>query len=501
MRELAVSRGGQCLSKRYINAWTKLRWRCADGHEWESAPANIKSGSWCHKCGRIVTSEKLRLSVKHLHAAAKQHGGKCLSKEYKYANTRYLWRCAENHEWLATLTNVKTGTWCPHCAGRCQDIEDMRRLAKERGGDCISKEFRGMRSKLRWRCALGHEWEAVPFALKVGGWCPSCKKGVSERIVRAYLEQMCNAPFPSDRPSWLTNAEGTRLELDGYCPSLNVAFEHQGRQHYQQKTHFNKARDKSAFDRSQRHDARKKRLCKKKGIHLIEVPQIGIEVPVKDLYRFLEAELAKAGLRPKVSESKIKLDDESVYTPEFYKKFKKVVSQRGGEYLSGAVISVKSKVRLRCEKGHEWEALPDNVIHGSWCPDCSRVRLLTLEKMQALAKERGGVCLSKKYKGVKLHLRWRCSEGHEWRATPDSVIQEHWCPKCARVRIGRPGSKYSTEDLHAWAKKKGGRCLAKKYEGVHYKYRWKCAKGHVWENSWANIHNKGQWCRTCWKGQ
>ena len=239
----------------------------------------------------------------------------------------------------------------------------------------------------------------------------------------------------------------------------------------------------------------------KKGVHLIEVPQIGVEVPVSDLYRFLEAELAKVGLRPKVTESKIKLDGESVYTPEFYNKFQKAVSNRGGEFLSGAVISLKSKVRLRCAKGHEWEALPDNVIHGSWCPECAGVRLLTLEKMQALAEDRGGVCLSKKYTGVKHHLRWRCREGHEWEATPDSVIQGHWCPKCARIRIGRPGSKYSTEDLHAWAKKKGGRCLSKKYEGVHLKYRWLCANGHVWENSWANIHNKGQWCRACRREQ
>ena len=100
MRELAVSRGGRCLSERYVNAWSKLRWRCADGHEWESAPANVKSGSWCHKCGRIVTSKKLRLSLKHLHSAAKRRGGMCLSEKYERADTKYLWRCAKNHEWL-----------------------------------------------------------------------------------------------------------------------------------------------------------------------------------------------------------------------------------------------------------------------------------------------------------------------------------------------------------------------------------------------------------------
>ena len=42
---------------------------------------------------------------------------------------------------------------------------------------------------------------------------------------------------------------------------------------------------------------------------------------------------------------------------------------------------------------------------------------LTIEQMQALAKKRGGVCLSKRYDGTHTKLRWRCAEGHEWEMT------------------------------------------------------------------------------------
>ena len=33
MREAARERGGECLSDDYVNANTKLKWRCAEGHE------------------------------------------------------------------------------------------------------------------------------------------------------------------------------------------------------------------------------------------------------------------------------------------------------------------------------------------------------------------------------------------------------------------------------------------------------------------------------------
>ena len=52
MQEIAKSRGGECLSAKYINVDTKLKWRCKQGHIWESVPSSIKNGTWCGKCYR-----------------------------------------------------------------------------------------------------------------------------------------------------------------------------------------------------------------------------------------------------------------------------------------------------------------------------------------------------------------------------------------------------------------------------------------------------------------
>jgi nucleoside-diphosphate-sugar epimerase len=53
-------------------------------------------------------------------------------------------------------------------------IRDMRELARSRGGQCISKEYVDTKTKLRWKCAFGHDWEASPRLLKAGHWCPEC---------------------------------------------------------------------------------------------------------------------------------------------------------------------------------------------------------------------------------------------------------------------------------------------------------------------------------------
>jgi hypothetical protein len=51
--------------------------------------------------------------------------------------------------------------------------------------------------------------------------------------------------------------------------------------------------------------------------------------------------------------------------------------------------------------------------------------------MQKIAKSRGGKCLSNKYTSNRAKLKWKCKEGHIWRALPVNVKAGHWCSKCA----------------------------------------------------------------------
>ncbi len=51
---------------------------------------------------------------------------------------------------------------------------DPQGLAEARGGQCLSSEDPTGHEPLRWRCGLGHQWQASSTAVRAGHWCPDC---------------------------------------------------------------------------------------------------------------------------------------------------------------------------------------------------------------------------------------------------------------------------------------------------------------------------------------
>ncbi len=51
IREAAAYRGGQCLAEEIMDIYTPIKWKCADGHEFEmSVNAVLQGGHWCTEC-------------------------------------------------------------------------------------------------------------------------------------------------------------------------------------------------------------------------------------------------------------------------------------------------------------------------------------------------------------------------------------------------------------------------------------------------------------------
>lgn len=184
MQRIARSRGGECLSERYVNGRFKLKWRCVKRHEWMARPSNVKSGSWCPVCCR---SQKLTLA--QLRETAAERGGKLISTEYANSAAPLLWECREGHRWEACAANVRQGSWCPDCAGRRRlTLEEMQILARAWGGECLSRRYVNGKTPLKWRCARGHVWKARANRVKPmgyqkrGSWCPTCAHVPKYRI-------------------------------------------------------------------------------------------------------------------------------------------------------------------------------------------------------------------------------------------------------------------------------------------------------------------------------
>ncbi len=172
LHECAQSRGGVCLSSQYEGSKAYYRFRCREGHEWETKGALIFRGGWCLKCQHAAK----RSSIEAMHAWAAKHGGRCLSDTYVNNQTKLEWECRNGHRWHAMPSKVTEGHWCARCASDALKlgIERMREIAAERGGRCISETYVNSATRLEWECARGHRWFAKPNTITQGHWCARC---------------------------------------------------------------------------------------------------------------------------------------------------------------------------------------------------------------------------------------------------------------------------------------------------------------------------------------
>ncbi len=361
-RNIALGKGGLCLSSAYTNTHSKLRWRCSEGHEWLASPNNVKRGRWCPQCFHSSKHSRKRLTIERMHALAEAHQGKFLSESYEpkkpliwqcseghlfealasyvahysmwcpkcSSRTRYTiedaralastkkgqclssiysgvdpltWQCSKGHTWNALAYNVLgNDSWCPYCSHRVsRTIEEMRDLAKSRGGICLSPVCDRVEDNLTWRCAKGHEWQATPHAIlgsasRIGTWCPRCMEHTREKECRTVFETLFGAEFPKSKPLWLCNSRGNRMELDGYSESLRLAFEYQGIQHYIREflhspTNGRRLPTEEEFAWQQQRDQEKRDLCLAHSVTLIEVPWY-----TKSLKSFIREQIICLGL-------------------------------------------------------------------------------------------------------------------------------------------------------------------------------------------------------------
>jgi len=506
-----------------------------------------------------------RLSIEVAQALAAKNGGKCLSASYQNARSHLLWQCDKGHKWKAVIGSIKfSDSWCPQCSSiafhdklRARRLAsahiDLHEIAKLKGGAWVAGEFKGEKHKLTWCCANGHEWMARPGMIRAGTWCPECSTGRGERQVRVAFEYIFNAKFPRVKPTWLLNSRGRKMELDGYNFKLKVAFEHQGEQHFEDNF-FNLS--KGSLKQRRQDDALKRSLCRKCGVSLLSIPEIGTRLKVEDLEPYIRKWAAKVGLKTKLNPNEVDYIDaySDKESSESLRALMLVAEKKGGRCLETAYMGSKVGHRFECNKGHVWTAQPYEVRKGAWCFRCfhkargvaSRSpiyildelaeskagRLLTRESLgtgvkhewecknghrwlarpgdiklgtwcpvcrvwtrsdlQKIAHTKGGQLLDGDFKRASQKMQWKCREGHVWSATGHRIVAGSWCPVCAGVI--RPTIK----DMVKIAIERKGACLSRKYLSAHLKLSWRCDKGHEWLASPSTI-KKGSWCPACFR--
>ena len=343
LQEHALKKEGRCLSIKYINSNTKYEWECKEGHRWKATWVNVgyKSSTWCPECWKDEKS--VNCDIHELNKVANTKGGKCIEwKEGKGYSAKYVWECEKSHRWITKATNVlgKKDTWCPHCrkltiddcikeadkrGGKCLDTEyinkrtimnweckkghkfklrlgiirnngrwcrkcgidekrldisEAHKIAEKNGGKCLSTEYINLETPMRWRCERGHEWEVALQGIRhSNNWCPRCLYK-SEFLTRQIFESLFDKKF--------TKKILERLELDGYCEELNLAFEYNGIQHEKYSPYFHRD-GPDDFQAQLERDTRKRELCEKNGIRLIDIPSKYNHKDPEKLRKYIES--------------------------------------------------------------------------------------------------------------------------------------------------------------------------------------------------------------------
>ncbi len=266
------------------------------------------------------------------------------------------------------------------------------------------------------------------------------------------------------------------MELDGYCESLGLAFEYHGHQHYQSVSFFQHG--EKSLEKRKQDDARKARLCSDNGVHLITVPYTTPLQKVPELVYRIARESGVYSLLKMPNEINVA----DFVLPELIADMQIMAKNRGGDCLSTFYVNNNTKLRWRCAKGHEWDAVPGSIQQGRWCPKCAGKLCPdeAYQQLQEIAASRGGRCLSLGYVDGGEKLRWQCASGHEWDAAPYNIRRGSWCHECAKKTQGP--KRLGLELCQETALAKGGKCLSNEYVNSGTKLTWQCAEGHEWNS-------------------
>lgn len=423
-------------------------------------------------------------------------------------------------------------------------MSTIKKLGKTKGLALLSTQMKAG-SKYLWMCKNNHQCHATEQQVKNGFRCKKCNNFISEEKVRFIFEQLTKNRFIKTR-----KVLNGRLELDGYCEKLKIAFEYNGSQHYYKHPLWHYVNN--TLKDQQERDYRKTKLCQSKNI-------LKLDISFKQIQNLEKLTiLIKNFLLDHQVPIYQNIDwSQFDYLPNNYKILKNCSKKRNGELLTPCFLGSHSKHSFKCNVCDcKWEAKAKDVLNkNSWCPSCADNQLKNISYLSKLAKDLDYSLLSttylgmnKKYKflcqkcenitiasGNNIQQKKKCSQcsgnkrisanrfndyirrrniklitkfskmSHRhmfqcltcdniWETVAANIWNNRGCPNCAINN-----KKLSIQDLHKLAKTRNLLLLSKDYLGMHTLHKWQCIKCNKKTEIKPSNVRRGTSCRKCKK--
>lgn len=219
------------------------------------------------------------------------------------------------------------------------------------------------------RCTAGHEFQKQGHRLWTREKCPKCHcPSIEENAARLLVEAHFSKSFPNVHPEWFTSEEGNVMEIDMYNEELKIAFEYNGKHHYEPIF------GEEALAKTQLRDEYKKTLCESFGIKLIQIKAIKKNTSKKQLLESISNELAEHGIFIKEEVKELLVKESFVNTGRHYDIFTKFLDEKKFKLVDGVYENRFSRLRIMhtCGKNYSlsFKEMKKLSNRGELCREC-----------------------------------------------------------------------------------------------------------------------------------
>lgn len=447
-----------------IGSHSKVWWLCKKGHEWEAIIKNRVKGNGCPIC----SGKKILLGFNDLASQKPElledwdydKNGNIKPTEVTCSSNKIVWwKCHIcGHEWKTSVGHRTHDRGCPCCSGHVvsKGRNDLATVFPfiadewdyDRNDIKPDEVTTGSNKKVWWKCPNGHASYLAPIANRShGAGCPICntmfQTSFPEQAVYYYIKKT----FPDAVSKYKNrNIFKSSMELDIYIPSLKTAIEYDGFSwHNNEKS---KIREKKKYS-----------ICKANSIYLYRIrekndcDEDADKVFVVPAFSFYDCSPMNNVIQRIIADTTNKDDIDVNIERDMF------------DILKYKTIAYKdSLASLYPDVSNEWhpflnkELKPENVLPGS-----------------------------------SLIVWWKCSAGHEWKASIVSRTKGHGCDICAReqrkqtyhkTRLKTRKLLIDCKCIEDWDYEKNEHGPDYYTKGSGEKVWWKCHKcGHEWKTS------------------
>lgn len=169
-------------------------------------------------------------------------------------STKYIFKCDCGHEILKRPKDVTQtkGTWCPYCAKSgvskmCEDANCILCLNRSFSSSPRLKNwdpentanprhiFTGATTvKYKFICDIGHKFDATPYSITTGRWCPNCMNKTESKMFEILKTHAADVHQHVYFDWCINDVTGRMLPFDFVMESIKLIVELDGPQHFNQ---------------------------------------------------------------------------------------------------------------------------------------------------------------------------------------------------------------------------------------------------------------------------